>query len=203
MKGKFIVFEGIDACGKGTQLEKSKDYLSDKGLDLFLVREPGGVRISEAIREIILNKDYTEMASTPELFLYEAARAQLVQQLINPNLEKGMWGLGDRFSESSIAYQSFGRGININKVIWANEYATEGLIPDITFIFDVPVEVSLQRRKKNPDRMEREDGEFFERVRKGYLSIPEILDGNYKIIDGTQSIDKVFEETRGYIDAIL
>jgi len=203
MRGKFIVFEGIDGCGKGTQLEKSKDYLSDKGYDLFLVREPGGVRVSEAIREIILNKDYTEMASITELFLYEAARAQLVREVIKPNLEKGMWGLGDRFSDSSTAYQGFGREININTVIWANEYATDGLVPDLTFVFDVPVEVSLQRRGKDPDRIEREGIEFFERVRRGYLSLPEVSDGNYKIIDGTKSIEEVFEETKKYVDELL
>ena len=210
MKGKFIVFEGIEGCGKTTQKNLVNSYLTEKGYNIFEVREPGGTRISEHIRDILLNPAYTEMSSRAELFLYEAARAQLVSEVLQPNLlvnlnsSKGTIGIMDRCYHATIAYQGFGRGLDISLIIKASRYAMDDLIPNLTIIYDVPVEVGLERKGKDLDRMEQEDTSFHERVRKGYLELPKLLfDEEIFVIDSNRKVEEVFEDTKECIDEIL
>ena len=146
MKGIFITFEGIDGCGKSTQCELLKDYLTDNGKDFIFVREPGGTVIGERIREILLDKKNTQMTARTELMLFEAARAQITDEVIRPALEEGKTVICDRFFDSSSAYQGKARGMGMEFVSDLNMAATGGLKPDITFFFDISAEEALERR---------------------------------------------------------
>ena len=145
MRGLFFTFEGIDGCGKSTQLKEIALRLERKGVPVLTTREPGGTPVAEKIREILISPENSEMVNECELFLYLAARAQHVREKIIPALQKGMIVLCDRFQEATFAYQGFGRGLSLSFLQQLNSFATDGLIPDRTFIFDVPVEISGQR----------------------------------------------------------
>lgn len=172
-KGIFITMEGPDGAGKSTQIDLLKKYLEDKGYNILLTRDPGGNDISEAIRGIILNKDFTEMGYMTELLLYASARAQLVKENIKPALEAGTAVIADRFVDSSAVYQGIGRGLGIDTVYKVNEFALQGIMPDMTILMDLDAEVGLARKKNQAelDRMERESVDFHKKVVAGYRDL--------------------------------
>lgn len=199
MKGIFITFEGIDGCGKSTQCEMLKDYLKASGKDFIFVREPGGTVIGERIREILLDKKNSQMTPRAELLLFEAARAQITEEVIKPALEEGKIVLCDRFFDSSSAYQGMARGMGMDFVASLNMAATGGLKPDITFFFDISAEEALLRRGKRgeaSDRIELAGLKFQEDVRKGYLELAAKSEGRVVTLDATKSIEEIFEEVK-------
>ncbi|HCY77852.1 MAG TPA: dTMP kinase [Ignavibacteriales bacterium] len=193
----FITFEGIDFCGKSTQVELLRDYLLSENKHVLLIREPGGTEISEKIRDILLDKKNNAMVMETELFLFSASRAQLVREVIRPHLEKGFYVISDRFHDSSTAYQGFGRGLSVDAIINIHNLAIGNTIPDITFFIDIPNEIAIIRKQKvehsNLDRIEVSDNSFYERVREGYLFLSK-KEKRFKIIDGTQSIERISEQ---------
>ncbi len=177
-KGLFITVEGIDGAGKGTQVAFLEAYLREKGIRFLSLREPGGTRIGEQIREILLGKDNPEMVPETELLLFAAARAQLVREVIRPALAKGQWVLCDRFYDSTLAYQAGGRGLDREMVQQTIDLARGGLEPDLTIYLDLDPEEARGRRKHREeaaggeaDRIERENLEFSKRVRAAYLAL--------------------------------
>ena len=203
MKGIFITFEGIDGCGKSTQCELLKDYLKAKNKDFIFVREPGGTVIGERIREILLDKKNTQMTARTELLLFEAARAQITDEVIKPALEEGKIVLCDRFFDSSSAYQGMARGMGMDFVAGLNMAATGGLKPDVTFFFDISAEEALERRGKRgeaSDRIELAGLKFQEDVRRGYLELAKSSEGRVITIDATRGIDEIFEVVKGSLE---
>ena len=197
MKGIFITFEGIDGCGKSTQCELLKNYLESNGKDFLFVREPGGTEIGERIREILLDKKNSRMTARTELLLFEAARAQITDEVIKPALEEGKIVLCDRFFDSSSAYQGMARGMGTDFVGSLNMAATGGLKPDITFFFDITAEAAFERRGKRgeaSDRIELAGLKFQEDVRKGYLELAKNSDGRIVTIDAAKGIDEIFAQ---------
>ncbi len=144
----FITFEGIDFCGKSTQIELLKSYLLKKNKKVRVIREPGGTEISEKIRTILLDKENSKMFMETEFLLFSASRTQLVREKIKPYLDEGIYVISDRFHDSSTAYQGYGRGISIEVILSIHKLAIGNTIPDITFFIDIPVEVAEQRRKE-------------------------------------------------------
>jgi len=190
----FISFEGIDFCGKSTQVELLRDYLLEQKKIVHLIREPGGTEISEKIREILLDKKNNAMVMETELFLFSASRAQLVREVIRPYLQKGYYVISDRFHDSSTAYQGFGRGLSVDAIIKIHNLAIGETLPDITFFIDIPNEVAIERKLKKShsdlDRIEVSDNTFYERVREGYIYLSK-QEKRYRVIDGTQSIENI------------
>ncbi len=190
----FITFEGLDFCGKSTQVKLLKDKLEAKGKNVTLIREPGGTQISEKVREILLDKENSEMHIEAELLLFSASRAQLVRQKIVPLLKDGHFVISDRFHDSSIAYQGFGRGINLNSVKTIQKFAIGLAIPNLTFFIDLPLEEIDKRREKfgatNLDRIELSENDFYTRVRNGYIDMS-IMEKRFVTIDGTLSIEEI------------
>lgn len=206
MKGIFISMEGPDGSGKSTQIGLLEKHLRDVGYDdIVITREPGGTRISEAVRELILNKEYTEMGYMTEAMLYAAARAQLVSEVIAPALEAGKAVISDRFVDSSVVYQGMARGLGVENVYNINLYATQGLMPDITIHLDLPAEIGLGRAKGRAelDRMELESVEFHNKVAQGYRDLAGISPDRIKTIDATLPIEKIHEIITDYVDEII
>jgi dTMP kinase len=166
---KFITFEGVDGAGKSTHLEWFADVLRQRGISLMVTREPGGTPLGERLREILLNHP---MHAETEALLMFAARREHVEQVIRPALQRGTWVISDRFSDASFAYQGGGRGVPIAKLEQLEQWVHGDLQPDLTLLFDIPIEVARQRLSNNAslDRFELERGEFFERVRQAYLA---------------------------------
>lgn len=194
MLGKFIVFEGIDGAGKTTQLDLLGRELENRGYPVVYTREPGGTRVGELIREILLNPLYGELAPRAEAFLYAAARAQLVAQVIIPALEAGKIVLCDRFVDSGLAYQGFGRGMDILMLEQINRPAIAGLVPDLVLLLDFCCDDAIDRLSRSgrgADRIEQEQQEFYRRVRLGYLSLAGREPGRYNIIDANRPVDLV------------
>lgn len=193
-RGLFITVEGIDGCGKSTQARLIAAALEAAGHDVLRLREPGGVKISEQIREILLDPANAEMGDVCELLLYEAARAQLVHQVIRPALAAGKTVVCDRFCDSTTAYQAFADGLDRNMVSQANELAVDGCRPDLTFVFDLPVEDALRRRsgREAEDRLELKGLEFQERVAAGFRAVAADEPDRVKLIDAGGSIAEVF-----------
>ena len=190
----FITFEGIDFCGKSTQVELLQNYLINKGKKVLLIREPGGTDISEKIRDILLDKKNYKMAMESEILLFSASRAQLVREKIRPFLEQGYYVISDRFHDSTTAYQGYGRGIPIESVIHINKIAIDNTIPDITFFIDIPVSVSVNRKnlkhQNELDRIEISKDHFYDKVRSGYLQIA-LQEKRFRVIDGTLNIAEI------------
>lgn len=186
-KGIFITLEGPDGSGKSTQIQLLHEYLTKKGYDIILTREPGGTVISEEIRKVILNPELKEMKDMTELLLYASARAQLVGEVIKPALEQGKAVISDRFIDSSAVYQGIGRGLGIETVYEVNGYALQGIMPDITFLLDLDAEEGIKRKKKQAelDRMEQQDMEFHQRVAQGYREIANRNPERIVKLDGT------------------
>lgn len=190
----FISFEGIDFCGKSTQIELLKDYLEENKKKVEILREPGGTEISEKIRTLLLDNKNKKMFAETEFLLFSASRAQLVREKINPYLENGIYVISDRFFDSSTAYQGYGRGIPVDIVQVVHQLAIGNTLPDLTFFIDIPVGVANERKKKNLkgklDRIELGDMDFYNKVRNGYLEIAQ-KEERFKVIDGTQTIQNI------------
>lgn len=194
-KGHFITVEGIDGVGKSTQAELMEVLLDSAGHDVLRLREPGGVKISEQIRAILLDPANGEMGDVCELLLYEAARAQLVHQVIKPALAAGKTVICDRFYDSTTAYQAFADGLDHGMVSQANELAVDGCRPDLTLVFDLPVEDAHRRRSTRTgaeDRLELKGSEFQQKVAEGFRAVAEDDPARVKLIDAGGSIDEVF-----------
>ena len=201
-KGLFITVEGIDGCGKSTQLNLISEYLKEKGYEVIFTREPGCTGLGEKIRHLLL--DYEgEVANQCEAFLFLADRAQNIDVIVKPAVREGKIVLCDRHIDSTIAYQGYARGGNIEELQKLNTLATGGYKPDLTFVFDISVETSLKRVEDKKDRMESENKEFFEKVRQGFLKIGKNDPKRVKIINSEGSITEVFGQIRTFIDEII
>ena len=180
---KFITFEGIDGCGKTTQINLLSKYLDSKKQDNVIVREPGGTKISEKIREILLDKG-NNINSYTETLLFLSSRSQLVNEIIKKNIEQNKFVLCDRFTDSTLAYQGYGRGLNIQLLNDLNNFATQNISPDLTFVLDINLSESNKRiNKRNIDRMEQSGKEFLNKVKIGYQKISNIDKDRYIFID--------------------
>ena len=197
--------EGPDGSGKTTQIDLLKEYLEKEGYDVLITREPGGTVISEAIREIILNKDYTEMSPVTEMLLYASARAQLINEVIGPALDSGKAVISDRFVDSSLVYQGMARGLGVGNVYEVNCQAIGKYMPDVTFLLDLPADVGIARKKdqKELDRMERESMEFHRAVAEGYRSLAERFPERIEKIDATLPIDEICGIIKGRIKELI
>lgn len=211
----FITFEGIDGCGKSTQVRKLQERLTmhfrkedqttkDTPKEIILVRDPGHTTISESIRAILLDKAHNSMTSRTELLLYSAARAQLVDTCIRPALERGAIVLSDRFTDSTIAYQGFGRGIDLDDINAANRVATGGLVPDCTLFLHLSLEDAKNRcSEKDADRIESAGDDFFERVIAGYKQLSQTEPNRVKLVQAKQSVADLHEEIWSLCEPIL
>jgi dTMP kinase len=202
-KGFFITFEGAEGGGKSTQIARADAYLRKTGHSVLLLREPGGTRVSEAIREIILNKHFKEMSRQTELLLYLAARAQLVREKILPALEKGGVVICDRFEDSSLAYQGYGREIPVHDIRDVSRLLVRGrLEPDLTFILDIDPKIGMKRGGRT-DRMELESLKFHQKVREGFLDLARRNPKRYRVIDALQEKEAVAERIREILNHVL
>ncbi|WP_448375791.1 dTMP kinase [Fervidobacterium sp.] len=184
----FVSFEGIDGCGKSTQIELFTKHLKANNIDFVKVREPGGTQLGEKIRNILINE---HMCSRSELLLFLASRAQLVEEVIKPALKEGKVVVADRFAHSSVAYQGCGRQLGSEFVKLLNDFATDQTYPDIVFFIDVPVDIVLERlSSEHKDRIEKEGKEFFEKVRNCYIDLSR-TDKSFIVIDGTKTIEDI------------
>lgn len=189
----FIVFEGVDGSGKSTQLSLINKYLTEKNIPTYTTREPGGTPVGEKIRELLLDPNFSEIQSRTEALLYAAARAQLVAQVIRPQLEQGTVVLCDRYIDSTLAYQGYGRGMEIDFLASINHLGTGGLAPRLTILLDLPPEEGLTRSRKDrpADRLEKESLEFYRRVRGGYLELASKNPQNYLVLDAKLPVEEL------------
>ena len=207
---RFITFEGGDGSGKTTQVRAVESYLRDLGRSCVVTREPGGTSLGKLIRKVVLESADNEIAESTELFLYLADRAQHVEEIIAPALSSGKIVLCDRFSDSTLAYQGYGRGMDLNWLRSLNDSATKGVHPHLSFLFDCPVELGLARAalrgaqspldRPQEDRFEREKYEFHEKVRKGFLELAQAEPERFRIIDASRSVREVANQIREIID---
>lgn len=194
-KGLLITFEGLDGCGKTTQISELIKNLVKNDIPHQLFREPGGTKIGENIREILLDKTNMEMSEVAELLLYSASRNQLSIQKIRPALQQKKIVICDRFYDSTTAYQGYARKLNLDFIQRLNLVAADNLIPDITFLLDITLEERNQRlSNKNLDRLEQEADDFHRRVRHGFLRLAEKNNKRFFIIDGSQTIDLIKDQ---------
>lgn len=200
--GLFITFEGIDGCGKTTQINLLKNYLENNGYKVILTREPGAKGLGEKLREILLNYD-GEVSSNCESFLFLADRAQHIDTIIKPAIQTGTVVLCDRHTDSTVAYQGYGRNLDLDQIKHLNNIATSGIKPDITFILDIDIETSLTRIGKGRDRMENSGHEFFERVRNGYIEISKQEPERVKLLNGKDTIDNLNKQIIDSVQKIL
>ena len=198
-KGIFISLEGPDGAGKSSVLEALIPILEAKGQAFVTTREPGGVAVAEKIRDVVLDPKHTEIDEKTQLLLYIASRRQHLVERILPALDRGEMVLVDRFIDSSVAYQGFGRGLKVADIDWLNDFATDGLKPDLTLYFDIEAEEGLARiaksKERGADRLDRESVEWHQRVREGYLSILEKEPNRVRKIDASQPLEKVVADT--------
>jgi len=205
MKGIFITFEGPDGGGKTTQISRLAEQLARLGKEAVVTREPGGTALGEAIRQMLLDPQQTDLSDRAEVLLYAAARAQHVSRVIKPALNAGKVVLCDRFVDSSIAYQGFGRGLDLDFISSVNRQATAGLVPQLTLLLDLPAARGLVRVKGagDFDRMEGETLKFHEDVRSGYLWLQQKEPGRVRLIDATKPPDRVFADIWAVVSEFL
>jgi dTMP kinase len=204
-RGLLITVEGTDGSGKTTQIGMIKDYLTGKGFEVIFVREPGGTRISEEIRSLLLDPGNSEMNHTAEMLLYAAARAQLTAEVIKPAIDQGKAVICDRFVDSSYVYQGFGRGISLEVVEAVNAAALAGIKPDITFFFDISPEIALKRRLASTglDRIEKEKMDFHMKVYNGYCKLVRRYPDRIKSIDSNRAVEEIFTDVKAWIDMLI
>ena len=195
----FITFEGADGCGKTTQIKLLNEYLLKKGFKTLVTREPGAKGLGEKLREILLNYD-GEVSPNCESFLFLADRAQHVDCVIKPALKDGVIVLCDRHTDSTVAYQGYGRQLDIEQIKKLNEIAVNGLKPDLTIVFDIDIETSMQRVGKTKDRMESAGTDFFNRVRNGYLAIANEEPNRVKVINSADAIENIHKQVIELVD---
>ncbi len=186
---KFITFEGIDGCGKSTQAKLFREWVISEGSEAILVREPGGTKVSESIREILLNRKNLELVERTEALLMTASRAQLTKEAILPSLEQGIWVITDRYADSTLAYQGGGRGLSVEWLKQLNDFATYSLKPDLTFFVDVSPEEGQKRRSGVDDRIESAGLALQQKVREQYLMLAKEYPKRIIILDGTASME--------------
>lgn len=201
-KGYFITFEGADGCGKTTQSKLVQKYLEDRGYNTVWTREPGSIGLGQKIRELLLHYD-GDVAPRCEAFLFLADRSQNIENLVKPAIQQGKIVICDRHTDSTIAYQGYGRGENIEQLEYLNNLATGGMKPDLTFVFDVSTDVAMTRVGSEKDRMESAGIEFHKKVRNGYLEIAKQETDRVKVINANNSIEQVFEDTKRILDEFL
>lgn len=205
-EGVFITLEGPDGSGKSTIIKLLEGYFNEKGIDYISTREPGGINISEQIRNVILDKKNTAMDGRTEALLYAASRRQHMTERVIPALKDGKVVVCDRFVDSSLAYQGYARGLGIEEVMQINEFAIEGYMPDFTLYLDVKPEVGLERIAKNKDRevnrLDLEKLDFHKKVREGYFILLEKYPDRIKKIDAERSIEVVFGEIKEILDKV-
>lgn len=208
----FITFEGIEGTGKTTQIARLGKYLESRGREVFLTREPGGSRVGRELRQMLLHVDNADLTAITELFLYLADRAQHVAQVIRPQLEAGRVVLCDRFADSTIVYQGFGRGLDTATLKQLNEVAVDGLWPDLTIVLDIDPEVGLERatlrniedgKAREEGRFEAEHLSFHRRIREGYLTWAAINRDRIKVADASSTPDDVFARVRALVETHL
>ncbi len=207
----FITFEGVEGSGKTTQIQSLRKYFAQKGIACKVTREPGGCPIAEKIRQILLNPDHHEMVPMAELLLYEAARAQHIKEVIKPLLREGGVVLCDRFSDATLAYQGYGRRMDLKWIERLNRLSSQGITPDITFLLDCPTDMGLERafqrnrilKREREERFEREKIQFHRRVRRGYLAIARKEPKRVKVIDTREGEDRVFDKIREIMDNLV
>ena len=200
----FITFEGIEGCGKTTQVNKLKEYFESQGKNVLITLEPGGSRLGRTLRKILLSMESQDLTKEAELFLYLADRAQHVDQVIRPALEQGQVVISDRYADSTVVYQGYGRGLDPQILHSFNEIATRGIWPDLTILLDLPVEIGLKRavtrnlqtKQTDEGRFEAESIDFHNRVREGYLTWAALNKNRFIIVDATGSVDEIFEQIK-------
>lgn len=202
-KGFLITFEGSEGSGKSTQIELVRQYLVQKGYPVLFLREPGGVRISEKIREVLLDVGNTAMGDRCETLLYMAARAQLVDEAILPALSEGKVIVCDRFMDSTIAYQGYGNGISIDFIKRVGNFATQDIKPDLTFFFDIDAQKGLSRIKREKDRIERRAIDYHNRVRRGYRELARMDPRRIKLIEVDGGKEKIFSVVQKHLETLL
>jgi len=197
MTGKFISIEGVEGAGKSTQVSFIHDYLKCLGKTVVVTREPGGTELSEKIRGLLLTPASSAMAVDTELLLMFAARAEHIAQVINPALQRGDWVLCDRFVDATFAYQGGGRGEQQQRIQALADWTLKGLLPDLTLLFDLPVELGLQRviqRQEAIDRFEQEKVDFFEKIRESYLQSAKAEPSRIKVVDASVTIAEIQQQ---------
>ena len=197
-RGMFITFEGGDGSGKSTQIQSVREWFESRGREVIVTREPGGTELGTEIRRLVQNGPEDVDART-EALLYAADRAYHVATVIAPALERGAVVLGDRYIDSSLAYQGAARSLGVDEIASLFAWATRGLYPSLTFLLDLPPEVGARRRTDAPDRMERESMDFHERVRHEYLRLADAEPDRIVVIDAVGTVDEVFSEIRGVL----
>ncbi len=201
MRGKFITLEGMDGAGKSSHIAAILETLQEKGVEVVATREPGGTSLGERLRELLLHE---AMHAETETLLMFAARREHIAQVIAPALARGAWVVSDRFTDASFAYQCGGRGVDQTKMQQLEHWVQQGLQPDLTLLFDVPVEISVARlaAARTPDKFERESAEFFHKIREGYLSRAKTHPTRFRIIDGNRPLETVRAEVIALLQAL-
>jgi len=203
VKGKLITLEGSEGSGKSTQSALIAEYLKKAGCDVLQLREPGGVKISESIRNLLLDAKNTAMSNECEMLLYMAARGQIVQEVIAPALKSGKIIICDRFLDSTIAYQGYGNGVDIEVIKRTGAFVTKGITPDMTLLFDIEVEKGLSRTNAQKDRIEMRSLDYHNKVRQGYLALAKEEPKRIKVIQVDAPKEKIFERVRVHLDKVI
>jgi dTMP kinase len=210
--GLFVTFEGIEGSGKTTQIRKAADYLNERGVPCLVTGEPGGTSLGGELRKILLDKTALALSGRTEVLLFAADRAQHVEEVITPALEKGEVVLCDRFSDATVAYQGYGRGQDIRCVRSLCDFASRSLVPDMTFLFDIPADTGLGRitdrarrvgDSPREDRFERERLRFHEIIRDGYLTLAREEPDRFRVIDASRDIDAVHHDVRIHLKGLI
>jgi dTMP kinase len=210
--GRFVTFEGGEGSGKTTQIKLAADWLKERGISVLSTAEPGGTPLGRKIREILLNRGSWTIGAEAELLLFAAARSQHVRETISPALKADQWVLCDRFTDATLAYQGFGRELDTAFIRTLNNFSTCSLKPDLTLLFDLPVEAGLARAKKRTvgiqpkaaeDRFEQEDPAFHGRIRQGYLTIAAAEPDHFRIIDAAADIETIHREVCNHLAEFL
>ena len=208
----FVTFEGIEGSGKTTQIRKAADYLRNRGAPCIVTGEPGGTPVGDELRKILLDRTVLSLSGRTELLLFAADRAQHVEEVIVPAMEEGKVVLCDRFSDATVAYQGYGRSQNIQSVRAICDFASQSLVPDMTFLFDISPDAGLERvidrarREGNvprEDRFERERLKFHEMIREGYLTLAHEEPDRFRIIDASRDIDAVHRDVRIHLEGLI
>ena len=202
-KGYLITFEGGDGCGKSTHFKLFLDFLTQNNIDFVSAREPGATPFAECIREITKSPKYADKSALSELLLFETSRADLTEKVILPALNKGKIVVLDRFYDSTLAYQGYGRGQNIKLLKELNKIAVNGVFPDLTLLYDVSTKTAQERVGSEKDRMESAGLMFYEKVKNGYIELQKENSDRIKLIDANRSVEEVFEDTKKNIVQLI
>lgn len=207
MRGRFITFEGGEGCGKSTQVKRLAEALEASGREVVVTREPGGTRLAELVRSLLKDEREDPPCDRSELLLFLAARAQLVRNVIRPALAAGKWVVCDRFSDSTFAYQGYGRGLPLDELRLMNGFACDGLTPDLTLLLDVRPKVARERMRRreeatntSADRIEQAGDGFHDRLRAGFMELAAADPGRIKVIDANGTPDEVWEKVRQAVE---